>query len=297
MELALVYRKLGKDDFKVLRVLDSLLGRYEYVPLDIIERRSALPPLRLTRALDRLSKVKAIVRRPTPKVSYRITYIGLDLLAVYSLSRKDAIAFLGTKIGTGKESEIYIAKDSSGRLLAIKFYKIGRVSFQKVKRVRQYLVDEPNWMIRSKIAAEREFKALKDLSKYTDFVPKVYAWDRHAVVMDYIKGIELYRYKVALKPESILLKILDVLRKAYLNVGIVHGDLSEYNIVVSIEGDEEVPYIIDWPQYVYRDDPQHEVYLRRDVEHLLKFFKRRYRITIDVERAIRYVRGEEESIS
>ncbi len=293
MELALIYRRLRNDDFRVLRVLDSLLGRYEYVPLEIIERRSSLPPLRLTRALDRLSKVKAIVRKPTPKVSYRITYVGLDLLAVYSLSRKDAIAFLGTRIGTGKESEIYVAKDSSGRLLAVKFYKIGRVSFQKVKRVRQYLVDEPNWMIRSKIAAEREFKALKDLSRYTRFVPKVYAWDRHAVVMDYIKGIELYRYKVAINPKSMLLKILEVVREAYLKVGIVHGDLSEYNIVVSIEGNEEVPYIIDWPQYIYREDPQHEAYLRRDVEQLLKFFKRRYHITIDVERAVKYVKGEE----
>ncbi len=294
MELALLYKGLDRNCFTVLRVLDSMLGKYEYVPLEIIERKSKLPPKVLARVLTKLNKIKAIIRTLTPKTGYRITYIGLDLLALYSLSNAGVIAYLGTKVGMGKESEIYIAKNPEGQLLAVKFYKIGRVSFQKVKRVRSYLVDEANWMIRSKVTAEREYKALKDLIKFTPYVPKTYGWNRHAVVLGYISGIELYRYKVAIDPKGLLEKILSTLREAYLRVGIVHGDLSEYNIVVSIEGDNEVPYIIDWPQYVYRDDPNHEALLRRDVEYVLKFFKRRYRVNIDVERAIKYVRGEAE---
>ncbi len=294
MELALLYKGLDRDCFTVLRVLDSMLGKYEYVPLEIIERKSKLPPKVLARVLTKLNKIKAIIRTLTPKTGYRLTYIGLDLLALHSLSNAGVIAYLGTKVGMGKESEIYIAKNPEGQLLAVKFYKIGRVSFQKVKRVRSYLVDEANWMIRSKVTAEREYEALKDLIKFTPYVPKTYGWNRHAVVLSYISGIELYRYKVAIDPKGLLEKILSTLREAYLHVGIVHGDLSEYNIVVSIEGDDEVPYIIDWPQYVYRDDPNHVALLRRDVEYVLKFFKRRYRVNIDVERAIKYVRGEAE---
>ncbi len=296
MELALLYKGLDRDCFTVLKILDSMLGKYEYVPLEIIERKSKLPPKVLARVLTKLNKIKAIIRTLTPKTGYRLTYIGLDLLALYSLSNAGVIAYLGTKVGMGKESEIYIAKNPEGQLLAVKFYKIGRVSFQKVKRVRSYLVDEANWMIRSKVTAEREYKALKDLIKFTPYVPKTYGWNRHAVVLSYISGIELYRYKVAIDPKGLLEKILSALREAYLHVGIVHGDLSEYNIVVSMEGDNEVPYIIDWPQYVYRDDPNHEALLRRDVEYVLKFFKRRYRVNIDVERAIKYVRGEAERL-
>jgi len=294
LELALLYGKLDKYCFAVLKVLDSMLDRYEYVPLEVIERRSRLPPKILARALTKLNKIKAIIRALAPKTGYRLTYIGLDLLALHALSNAGVIAYLGTRVGMGKESEIYIAKNSEGRLLAVKFYKIGRISFQKVKRVRSYLVDEANWMIRSKVTAEREYKALRDLIKFTPYVPKPYGWNRHAIVLSYINGIELYRYKVAIDPKGLLEKILSVIREAYLHVGIVHGDLSEYNIVISIENDNEIPYIIDWPQYVYRDDPNHEVLLRRDVEYVLKFFKRRYRVNIDVERAIKYVRGEAE---
>ncbi len=279
-----------------MKVLDSLLDKYEYVPLEIIEKRSKLPPSRLSKALLKLGRFKAVIRRTGAQTGYRITYIGLDLLALNSLSRTGIVAYLGTKVGMGKESEIYIAKNSEGEFIAVKFYKIGRVSFQKVKRVRSYLIDESNWMIRSKVTAEREYKALKDLSRHTPYVPKVYGWNRHAIVMSYIPGVELYRYKVSLDPKGMLIKILSTLRSAYIETGIVHGDLSEYNVVVHIKDNEEVPYIIDWPQYLYKDDPLSGKYLRRDVEYILKFFKRRYRINLDVERAIKYVTGREEIV-
>ncbi len=291
MELAQIYRKLEGDDFKVLRVLDSLLNKYEYVPLEIIERKTRLNPKRLSVVLSRLNKLKAIIKGRTGTTGYKLTYIGLDLLALNDLSRKDVIAYIGTKVGVGKESEIFLAKRPSGDLVAVKFYKIGRVSFQKVKRVRSYLVDQANWMIRSKVAAEREYKALKDLSNFTPWVPKVYGWSKHAVVLDYIHGIELYRYKVAIAPLNMLRKILHVLRVAYMELGIVHGDLSEYNIIVNIRDNEENPYIIDWPQYVYREDPAHEQLLKRDIEYVIKFFKRRYRVSIDLEAALSYVKG------
>ncbi len=260
--------------------------------MEIIERRVRGNPKELGRRLTKLNKLKVIVRETVRGVSYRLTYLGLDCLALNTLVGKDIISHLGSEIGMGKESVIYLAKDSSGRILTIKFYKIGRVSFQKVVKVRSYLVDQHNWLLRSKVAAEREYKALKELANHTPYVPKVFGWNRHAVVMEYVSGIELYRYREALDPEGILAKILHALRAAYLNLGIVHGDLSEYNVLVSIKGSEEHPYIIDWPQYVYKDDPQSKDLLERDVTYVVRFFKRRYGVETPVDRAIAYVKGE-----
>jgi len=289
MLLAEIYRQLDSTDFKILSLFERLLNKYEYIPLDIIERRIILPPRELANKLRKLHKLKVIKRSLTPFHGYRLTYLGLDCIALRDLVRKDIIAYLGDKIGMGKESEIYIAKDKEGNLLAVKFYKIGRISFQKVAKVRSYLTDERNWMIRSMVAAEREFKALKDLINHTPYVPKVRGWSKHAVVIDYIEGIELYRYKDARDPESILKRILHALRAAFINLGVIHGDLSEYNVLVEVK--EEIPYIIDWPQYLYKDDPAHEMYLKRDVEYIVKFFKRKYGVNIDGDEALKYVKG------
>jgi len=282
MLLAEVFKELDDRDFKILNLFERLLNKYEYIPIEVIERKLNVPPKELSMRLRKLHKLKVIKRTLAPFHGYRLTYLGLDCLALRELVRRGVIAYLGDKVGMGKESEIYIAKDNEGNLLAVKFYKIGRVSFQKVARVRSYLTDEPNWMIRSIVAAEREFKALRDLMNFTPYVPKVRAWSKHAVVINYIEGIELYRYKEAINPLSILKRILHAIRAAFINIGIIHGDLSEYNVIVEVKDNDEIPYIIDWPQYLYRDDPNYEAYLRRDVEYIVKFFKRRYRINIDV---------------
>ena len=100
------------------------------------------------------------------------------------------------------------------------------------------------------------------------------------------------RYKDAFDPLGMLAKIVSVIREAYLKLGIVHGDLSEYNIIVHVREGIETPFIIDWPQYVYRDDPQSIIYLKRDIEYIIKFFKRRYRTTLDCEATLKYVMGE-----
>ncbi len=286
--------ELSPADLKVLRVLDLMLNRYSYVPLEIIEKRSRLSPKQLMRVVARLTELKAIVKGGANNRGYRITYLGLDLLALYSLTHKGLVAYIGPLLGVGKESEVYSAKLSDGVDALIKFYRIGRISFQKVVRFRGYLVDKTDWLIRSKIAAEREFKALQMLHHYTSYVPKVYGWNRHAVVMARIEGIELYKCRELPEPDMLLKRILSVVREAYLKVGIVHGDLSEYNILVS--RDLRTPYIIDWPQYLYRDDPAHFKILERDVNQLIKFFKRRYKVVLSLERALKYVKGEVDEV-
>ncbi|MEM0326948.1 MAG: RIO1 family regulatory kinase/ATPase, partial [Desulfurococcaceae archaeon] len=74
---------------------------------------------------------------------------------------------------------------------------------------------------------------------------------------------------------------------AYHKASIVHGDLSEYNILVRKQ--DEVPFIIDWPQYVYRDDPQAVDLLKRDVSYVVKFFSKTYGVELKINEALDYV--------
>lgn len=269
--------------------LNTLSLKYEYVPLEEIERITRLPPSRIIKSIRELMDLKALVKHKTTQ-SFRLTYLGLDLVALKRLSDSGVLSYLGTRIGVGKESEVYIARTSTGKIVAVKFYKIGRISFQKIKRVRAYTSGESRWFIHSRNAAGREYEVLSRLSNYTPFVPRAYAHAEHSVVMDYVSGVELYRYKAASSPENILKSILMALRSAYLYLGIVHSDLSEYNILVSLDENEK-PYIIDWPQYVHRDDPRASELLLRDVSYMVKFFKESYGLEKRVSDCLEFVKG------
>jgi RIO kinase 2 len=296
--LALTYKKLVDRDFKVLQVIEREMPKYEYVPVEVIERRLRMPSSQVALSLQKLNQLKLIRRRLGEYVGYTLTYMGLDVLALHSLVERGILHALGDKLGVGKESDVYSGLTPSGQRVIVKFHRLGRTSFQRFVRVRPYTANRPyhSKLEVAKIAGQREFKALQELSRVGALVPKPIGYSRHAVVAEYLEGVELYEYREPLDPESMLHDILDTLRKAYLEVGIVHGDLSEYNILVVLEGDKEKPYIIDWPQYVEKDHPSADNLLRRDIEYITRFFRKRYRVAVDLEKAIKYVKGILESI-
>ncbi len=292
VKVGLIYKQLTRRDLRVLEAIEKGHARFEYVPLEIIEKYSKIPEQHVLLSLSKMHRLKLVKRRTISGYkTFRLTYLGLDMLALDYFVRKDVVEAIGDRLGVGKESELFKALAPGGKKVTVKFLRIGRTSFRRTRIVRNWAQDPRiDWFKQAKIAAEREFKALKELYEIGANVPYVLAYNRHAVVIEYIEGIELYRKPELDNPEEVLWKILDTLRKAYLEVGIVHGDLSEYNVLVSI--DTNTPYIIDWPQYVYRDDPAADELLKRDVEYIVRFFNKNYRVEISLDKALRYVRGE-----
>ncbi|MCE4610929.1 MAG: serine/threonine protein kinase [Desulfurococcales archaeon] len=290
-----IFKMLEDDDFRVLRAIERFHGKYEYVPVELVEKAAGLPPSRLVKALHRLSNLKLVKRRLGNLSGYTLTYMGLDLLALRNLVARGIIEELGDKIGVGKEGDVYIGVSPGGDRVVVKFHRAGRESFRKIRRHRSYALDvrATTWLILAKIVGEREFKALVALEREGAKVPPAIAWNRHAVVQKYVDGLELSIVR-ELDEESafrVLVDSVETLRIAYTRVGIVHGDLSEYNILVKL-GEPVEAYIIDWPQYVYKDEPNAEELLRRDVTYLLRFLKRRFGLSLDVEEVLRYVKGE-----
>jgi len=52
--------------------------------------------------------------------------------------------------------------------------------------------------------------------------------------------------------------ILETVSIAYHKARIVHGDLSECNMMV--RGGNEMPFTINWPQYIYKNNPTASTY-------------------------------------
>jgi len=296
--LARVYQSLEPDDFRVLRAVESGMGRYEYVPVEWVERRARLPPSRMLRSIRRLSDLKLIRRTLGAIVGYTLTFLGLDVLAVRALHAKGVIEELGDVIGAGKESDVYVAVTPTGERVAVKFHKEGRAPFHRIRRTRSFAAGESrrSMLLWAKMLGEREFRVLVELHGLGASVPEPVAWNRHAVVERLLEGaVELYRLPPLTRGEAVevLGSVLRTVRIAYLEAGVVHGDLSEYNVLVAPGDSGGVRgVVIDWPQYVYRDEPHARELLERDVSRILRFFRSKYRVEAPLEDAMAYVTGE-----
>lgn len=290
--LAEILDRVEKNDVIVLYSIERNLTRYKYVPLEVIERVSRLPPSSIQKSIKRLTELKLVRRRLGNFSGYTLTYRGLDVLALNSLLRRGYITRLGDKIGVGKESDIYIAESPRG-LIVVKLHREGRTSFSKVRRVRSYAqeIEGEDWIRVVKTIGEREFKALVELRSNKALVPEPVTYNRHAVVQEYIRGVDLYKVE-DLDEETAratLADVIETLRIAYTKVGIVHGDLSQYNVLISEDGRG---YVIDWPQYVYKGEESSGELLFRDVKYITSYYERKFGVSVDAGRVLKYVKGE-----
>jgi len=119
-------------------------------------------------------------------------------------------------------------------------------------------------------------------------VPEPISQNRHVIVIGMIEGAELTKWKEIPEQEKILKRILRNIRKAYLQAGIIHADLSEYNII--LKSNMQI-LIIDWPQYVTSKHPNAQQLLTRDLKNVLQYFKRKYILKITLREALEYVTG------
>ena len=282
--LARILRELKPDEVSVLQTLEALAHRFEYVPIEELEKKIDLEADDVLFLLGQLNKVRLVKRQKEHYLGYSMTQAGYDALALYDLAMKDVIVSLGQPYGVGKESTVYRALDPKETEVAVKFLRWGRSSFKKVRRLRRLKDDTvSSWMNVSKQAAEREFKALRVMHRLGGRVPEPIAINRHVIVMSQMTGDLLLDMIELERPGVILDRVLSQVQLAYHKAELVHGDLSEYNIFVEENGQI---IIFDWPQWQPITHPNALWLLKRDITNILTFFKRRFRITYDVDETL-----------
>ncbi|MDD1684308.1 MAG: serine/threonine protein phosphatase [Methanoregula sp.] len=277
-------RSLNKYEKTILLALERGMKRYSWVPLEQLKTATKLSESEVNYRLSRLIAWGMVRFNPVPYDGYALVFGGYDTLALATLTRKGTISALGTQIGEGKESVVYDALGLGP--VAIKFHRVGGRSFASARLNREYMPEEGHcpWLIASKRSAEREYRALTTLHPDVS-VPLPIDQNRHTVVMSLVSGQNLNRCRLA-EPQRVLDEILENVRKAY-QAGIIHADLSEYNILM--EDDRCV--IIDWPQWIETGHRNAQAILGRDVDNILAYFQRKYKTAYDREDAIRCVTG------
>ncbi|KAK0715737.1 RIO1 family-domain-containing protein [Lasiosphaeris hirsuta] len=283
-------RHLAAEDWKVLAAVEVGTKNHELVPTTLIERLSRLKggASGVHRSISTLAKANLIGRMKEAKYDgYRLTYGGLDYLALHSHSQRKHVYSVGSRIGVGKESDIMIVADDTGTQLVLKIHRLGRISFRTVKSNRDYLKKNKtgSWMHLSCLAAMKEFAFMQALEAECFPVPHPIANSRHTIVMALVDAPPLRQVSAVPDPAALYAELIGLILRLAQH-GLIHGDFNEFNVLIKEsratdpETGEEVvtmtPVLIDFPQMVSMDHLNAEMYFDRDVHCVKHFFERRF---------------------
>ncbi len=201
----------------------------------------------------------------------------LTLRTIYKLMDSGVFSHLVRVISTGKEANVFLAEDPSGNPLAVKIYRVETTEF---RRILPYIDGDPRFgrLPRDRrrlvyLWTRKEFKNLDSAFRAGAPVPYPVASRNNVLVMEYVGDEDgpspRLRDFFPEDPDRFVDALLDGLALLYFGAGIVHADLSEYNILV--RGSE--PVIIDLGQAVPWEHPNAPYFFQRDMAQLSRILQ------------------------
>jgi len=201
------------------------------------------------------------------------------LMVIYDFMNSGTIDRIYGVVKAGKESRVYWGRDKAGNELAIKIYLTVSAEFRK--GMLKYIEGDPRFKgvkrdTRSLIFAwaQKEFKNLEQALAAKVRVPKPIAVRNNVLVMEFIgkNGVSAPSMKEQPpeNPERIYKMLITYLKRLYQKAELVHGDLSEYNIMMW----KGRPVLFDMSQAVPLSHPMADFLLNRDIANINRFFSR-----------------------
>ena len=199
------------------------------------------------------------------------------LLAIYKLMTDGFIETIDFPISTGKEANIFRVTSPDGKRYALKIYRTSNLTF---KRIARYIEADPRFRgikgSRRKVIqawATKEYRNLQRLKDANVRVPEPIKFHQNMLLMEYIGTEEqpapMLRNVLLEDPKKTYTTIVKYVKLAYKKAELVHGDLSEYNILMEAEG----PVIIDVGQAFTLEHPNAKEYLVRDLDNINRYFR------------------------
>ncbi|WP_410545823.1 serine protein kinase RIO [Acidianus sp.] len=201
------------------------------------------------------------------------TYVLLEEIA----SKLNIDYYLGA-ISSGKEAKVYPAKTVDGKYYAVKIYYISTSASKRAiqkytfgdKRFEDIKVTNTRQLIIT--WARKEFKNLSIMYESGVNVPKPVLVEENILVMDFIgeNGNRAPLLKELSEDEitkDLYDEVISQLEIMVNKAKLVHGDLSEYNIMVW-----DKVYIIDVSQAISIESENAIDLLIRDIENVNRFF-------------------------
>ena len=235
------------------------------------------------KAVERRDKI-LIHDRTSERATVEEVFDNKTRMVVFDLMNSGMLHELNGVVSSGKEARVYWGTTKQGIDLAVKIYLTSSAEFKS--GMHKYIEGDPRFKdvkhdTRSLIAvwAQKEFRNLKEADSAKVRVPKPIAVKSNVVIMEFIgeKGVSAPSFKESPpeNPEKVYKIIVTYLKRLYQKAKIVHGDLSEYNMMMW----KGKPVVFDVSQSVSIQHPLADFMLKRDITNVNRFFKR---LNIDV---------------
>ncbi len=214
----------------------------------------------------------------------------IDLNTAKQLRRLQNRGFIGSITGTiasGKESGVFLADlgpegEEHCKTYSIKspiVVKIFRTSTLNFKQITRYIYGDRRFRKHSKkirhiinLWVEKEYSNLQRSSLAGINVPKPILVKNNILLMEFLgedgRPYPLLRYTPKAFTKSTLTQILNQAKLLFQRAGLVHADLSPFNILMG----DRIPYFIDMSQSVLISHPRALEFLKRDLKNVVSFF-------------------------
>lgn len=209
--------------------------------------------------------------------TYQHVFDNFTLRNLFKLSSQGHFDELKSPLFMGKESNVFSAVKKDGSIVLVKIHRLETSDFNNIYEYIRHDVRfkglEGN---RRKVVfawAQREYRNLMKAREGGVSVPTAYTFLSNIIVMELIgeDGSAAPTVKVQ-KPknaEKFFDELILNLKKLY-KAGLVHGDLSEYNIL----NFNEKPVLIDLSHTTTTDSANAGHLLDRDIENVVRFFSK-----------------------
>jgi RIO kinase 1 len=221
---------------------------------------------------------------------------------VFSFGTLQAVGKLGSEgfidrimgpVATGKEADVFKGMRGKSKI-AIKIFRLASASYFRNPTVLQYIMGDerfkntkqgPRELI--KLWSLKEFRNLKKAEEAKVSAPRPLAIEKNVLVMSFIgdEGAAPRLLDVEIEgPEKLFKEVTLQIKKLY-KAGLVHADLSEYNVLLW----KNKPYLIDFGQGVPLTHPRAGEFLERDVVNICSFFRKRG-VDCDTEKTLKQIK-------
>jgi len=206
--------------------------------------------------------------------TYKNVFDQSALLNLEKLRSQGHFDELKSPISIGKEANIFSASKDDELIIA-KIYRVENCNFNQMYR---YIAPDPRFAGLKKRRrlvifswVQREYRNLLKAREVIK-VPKPIAVKDNILLMEFI-GRDGPAPKLKddrpENPQEFFDKTVKCIKALY-GAGLIHADLSEFNIL----NFEEEPVFIDFSQSTTTAHPQAREFLERDVHNIVKFFRK-----------------------